>query len=183
MTGRWQDELTRTAGTDKIYEIDRSPMTTDPDEGYVVGAGADLILLQALDPNLYLNGYSVIRVADIDQFRELDDHDSFAHRALKLRNISPTPLPAVSLESIETALRSAAELYPLLSIHCEQIDNEVCFIGQLESLTETDLTLKLIDPGANWDETKTFDLLDITKIDFGGAYEDALWLVAQQNQG
>lgn len=87
----------------------------------------------------------------------------------------------MSLGSIESVLRTAAELYPLLSIHCEQIDNEVCFIGKLESLTETDLTLKLIDAGANWDDTKSFDLLDITKIDFGGAYEEALWLVAQQN--
>jgi hypothetical protein len=37
-----------------------------------------------------------------------------------------------------------------------------------------------IDPDANWDRSYRRKISDLTKVDFGGGYEDALWRVAKK---
>ena len=51
-------------------------------------------------------------------------------------------------------------------------------IGRVVSIVSGKLSLLEIEPGAVWEETPTrYSLEEITRVDFGGDYEDALYLV------
>jgi hypothetical protein len=49
-------------------------------------------------------------------------------------------------------------------------------------MAEKIVTLKKIDPDARWGDTKRYRFRDLTKVDFGGGYEEALMLVAAGNK-
>jgi hypothetical protein len=78
-----------------------------------------------------------------------------------------------------TVIQSASDLFPLITVHCEVKDAGACYIGRLFDVDEDRLLLTYIDPNARWDqdEPDRFRIKDITRIDFGGQYEDALYLV------
>jgi hypothetical protein len=50
-------------------------------------------------------------------------------------------------------------------------------------MTEKTVTLRKIDIEANWvKQPERFRLGDITRVEFGGGYETALWQVAEQDR-
>ncbi len=69
----------------------------------------------------------------------------------------------------------------MIAIHQEAISNKVCYIGKVVSVTEKTFTLYDIDSGAEWERPYQRRLSDLTKVDFGGNYEDALWRVAKED--
>ena len=76
-------------------------------------------------------------------------------------------------------LLSANKHFPLVTIHLEEVDPDVCYIGKVSGVDKEFVKLMCITPDGEWEEEESFYYLkDITRIDFGGAYEDALDLVA-----
>ena len=58
------------------------------------------------------------------------------------------------------------------------MDPDVCWIGRETRVGETKVSILYIDPDAKWDEAPTeYRFSRITRVDFGGDYEDALYLV------
>ena len=49
-------------------------------------------------------------------------------------------------------------------------------------MAEEAVALKKIDPDARWGDTKRYRFRDLTKVDFGGGYEQGLALVAEDNR-
>lgn len=76
-------------------------------------------------------------------------------------------------------LESVQEGYPLITIHREKVDNTVCYVGRVKRLKSKTFTLYAIDTQAVWYGTRRFRYKDVTRIDFGGLYEKALWMYAQ----
>ena len=176
---KWLKNPAVTLGEDQIVKIDRSPEIEDKIEGYIVGVSELFVMLHALDPEyINLNGYIVLRIEDIQRYRMRDDHEFFLHRALKLKGIAPVSQPEIDLSTFPTLLASAIAHFPLVTIHREVMDADICFIGRVQKLTEKTVTLKEISPAAKWDRTRRYNFKDITRIDFGGGYEEALALVA-----
>jgi hypothetical protein len=69
-------------------------------------------------------------------------------------------------------------LFPLLTIHRERVDPDVCWIGKIEDIRQGQVSLLEINPDAKWDRKPTsYSLSEITTIEFGGEYERALHLV------
>ena len=89
---------------------------------------------------------------------------------------------AVSLAGWREVLETAGALFPLLVLHREKINPRVCLVGRVRSMTEKVLSLKEIDTDALWRETNRYRFRDLTKVDFGGGYEEALALVAADNK-
>lgn len=148
-------------------------------EGYVVGLSERFVLIHRLDPNLFLNGYTALRVGDVKKPRALSDADFFALRALTLRGEHAVPQPDILLLDLPGLLSSASTHFPLVSLHCDKILPNTCFIGRVKALTGKHVTLSEIDPSARWRYTRRFKLKNITRVDFGGGYEDALWRVSE----
>lgn len=153
-------------------------------DGYVVGISETFVLLHLLDGGYHmtLNGYATLPLSEIKKARVLDDFDSFSDRALKVKSIFPKPQPDLLLLDFPGLLSSADAHFPLVTIHLERLDRDCCFIGRVEKLTKRSLWLQKIDASAQWTESEKFRFEDITRVDFGGGYEEALWLVNQNER-
>ncbi len=77
---------------------------------------------------------------------------------------------------------TANEQFPLVTIHRESMDDSVCYIGKVAKFTPKTVTLDKIDPAAEWNESTRYNLKDITRVDFGGGYENALWEVSEDER-
>ena len=145
------------------------------------------MLIHVVSEDVTLNGYSIIQTDDIKSFRIMDaDQEEFHRRALNLRGMEPrlpSGLSLEALESMEAVLDLIGGVSPLASIFIEKFDPEVCFIGQVTAVSDGEVALLEIDPAAEWDEEpEIYKINDITRIDFGGLYEDALWSVAKYRE-
>jgi len=129
-----------------------------------------------------LHGHIAVRTSDIRDCRALIKNDRIAERVLKLRGDQPIPLLPISLDSIQELLPAVHVAYPLVTIHTEMRDPDVCFIGKVAKITDKTVTLDEIDPAAKWSRTRRFRLKEITRVDIGGVYEDALLLAANQGR-
>lgn len=151
-----------------------------PVRGYVMGVGPKLFLLCLVSDRLRYDGFECFRVSDIKGV-QADPYASFAETALRLRKESKPRTPNVSLLGKEQLLRTAGLAFPLVTIHREKLNPDVCLIGRVVDVTADHLHLLLIDPHAKWDERPTkFPLRGITRVNFGGDYETALFLVSGQ---
>jgi hypothetical protein len=171
--------LSRIFAKSQMVRIERASLARGWVDGYVVGVSDDFVLMHILDPNLYLNGYSVLRVGDIADIHILNSAESFMDRALKLRGIEPVLQPGIDLTGLPALLESANQHYPLITLHCENLDENICYIGRIRKMAEKKLVLEEINPCAQWERVRCYKFKDITRVDFGGGYESALALVAE----
>lgn len=170
---------------EELVLVDRSPEIEDRMRGYIVGVSDLFVMLHALDPDFVsLNGYIVLRAEDIQGYRVIDDNEFFLKRALQLKGIKPISQPEIDLSSFSALLSSANARFPLVCIQREIIDvadDEPCFIGRVQKLTDKAVILEEISPAAKWEGTRRYNFKDITRVDFGGGYEEALALVAEHD--
>src|ERR1044072_2330334 len=166
-----------------LVRFERKPLDEAELYGFVLACSETLTLLNVLETStLTLNGYSVIRNADVSLYAVYDRPDYyFDSRVLRLKGISPQPQPEVSVASLPELLASVDKHYPLFTIHRERVHDDVCFIGRLAGMTPKTFTLFEIDDCAEWDGPHRYRFEDVTKVDFGGGYEEALALVAREN--
>ncbi len=154
--------------------INREPIDEHALEGFLLERTRDLILLNVVIPDVVcLNGYCVIRRRDVRRLK-VQRKDSFLIRALSLKEISPISPIGISIASWPDLLKSLNERFPLFTIHQEWLDSEVCFVGRLAARSETTFGLKEIDPDARWSRSRSYKFADLTKVDFGGGYEESL---------
>ena len=65
-----------------------------------------------------------------------------------------------------------------MTIHTEKGDPDICWIGRILNVNRGCVSLLEINPDATWDKRPTKHRLnEITRVNFGGDYEDALHLV------
>jgi hypothetical protein len=164
-----------------LVEFERSKIDEFELRGIVLDISEEFTLLNVLTDDFRLNGFAVIRNEYVTRYRVYDSDDYFLNRALRLKGIKPGRRPKVDLQNLAAALVSAQRLFPLITLHPEQKRRDVCYIGRIVGITEKTITLHEIEPGAEWGRPRRHRLCDITKIDFGGGYEDALWRVAVED--
>ncbi len=74
---------------------------------------------------------------------------------------------------------TAGQAFPLVAIHREEVDPDVCWIGRILEVTPELVRILEVGPDAVWETTpEEYLLKEITYVNFGGDYEDALHLVA-----
>jgi hypothetical protein len=125
-----------------------------------------------------LNGYSVIRNDDVSLYAVYDRPELLRFQ-LRLKGIKPEAQPQISVASLPDLLNSIDGRFPFTTIHREEMNDEVCFIGRLAGMTSKTFTLDEVDDCAEWIGLRRYRFADITKVDFGGGYEEALALVAR----
>jgi hypothetical protein len=146
--------------------------------GYVLDIGPQFFLIALVSDGLRPNGYQCYRLADIRKLRVPDKFAQFHEAVLKKRGIRFPKKPRVDVSSIEKLLQTANRAFPLITIHREKVDAGACWIGRVVDLGRGRVTLLEIGPDASWhDELETYRLSEITRVDFGGDYENALQLI------
>jgi hypothetical protein len=146
-------------------------------EGYVVDVGAEWFALSLVADLIIFNGFQVFRLREVSSVEVPAPHAGFVERVLRIRRQTRPPDPRIDLTDIATVLKTASASYPLITVHREVVDPEVCHIGSVARIADGMVALKLISADAEWlKEQESFLLPDITRVDFGGLYEEALRL-------
>jgi hypothetical protein len=148
-----------------------------PIRGYVLGVGAKFFLLLLVSDRIRFDGFECFRIADVVHV-QADPYVDFVEAALKKRGLRRPRKPRIDLESAERILLSARKAFPLITIHLEKREPDVCYIGRVFGVGGDRVSLLGIDPHAKWDEEpEKYPLDQITRINFGGDYETALHVV------
>ncbi len=148
-------------------------------EGFVVGLGQRWVALQGLSDRIALDGWHLLRVKDIQAVSIDPDPDCFEVKALKARSLWPPSAPELALDDVVSAVESASTATAMVSVFDEFDRPGACWIGEVTSLDDAKLRLLEVNTRGGWArKPRTFDPADVTRIDFGGGYEEALRLVA-----
>jgi hypothetical protein len=145
--------------------------------GYVLDIGPKFFLVAVVSDRIWFDGFECFRVGDVRDVSS-DPYARFAESALHKRRERMLQKPRVSVSSIEELLVSAGRLFPLVTIQCESVDPDVCWIGRILGIERGCVSLLEIRPDAKW-ETKpeAYRLSEISRVSFGADYENALHLV------
>src|ERR1035438_2675539 len=145
--------------------------------GYVMDVGPRFFLFAQVSDRIRFDGFECSRCSDVKELRP-DPHVSFVETALLKRAERKPKKPRVSVGGIEELILSAGRAFPLVTIHREQVAPGVCWIGRVLGVDSGRVSLLAIDPDAKWEEAPTeYRVVEITRVSFGGDYENALHLV------
>jgi hypothetical protein len=162
--------------TQSLVRVTRSVERGSAD-GYVVGVGPEWFALALVSDLIIYDGFQLVRLKEVSSVEVPAPHAGFVERVLRLRRQTRPPDPKTDLTDITTILTTASVAFPLITVHREVVDPEVCHIGTVERIADGAVVLRLISTDAEWiEERESFPLPDITRVDFGGLYEDALHL-------
>jgi hypothetical protein len=149
-----------------------------PIRGYVLDIGPKFFLMTLVSDRIWFNGFECSRVRDVSKMKK-DPYTDFVESALRKRRERLPRKPRVSVASIAELLLTAGRAFPLVTIHREQVDPDVCWIGRILGVEGGRVSLLEINPDAKWeDKPTTYELSEITRVNFGCDYENALHLVA-----
>jgi hypothetical protein len=156
----------------------RRPFEQGSVNGVVLDIGPRFFLLALIDDGCRCNGFQCFRLSDVRGLEAPHKYAEFVVEALKKRGQRIPSKPRVNMDSIEALLTSASRAFPLVTLHREVVDPDVCHIGRVEEVGKGRISILGIGPDAKWDDKPTeYRVRDITRVDFGGDYEDALNLV------
>ena len=165
----------------KLLQFDRGELNDNGStNGYVLEYSDDWTLIQFVESDIFINGYSVIRNDTIKRYRLFDDHNSMVNRALRKLGEFPKVPGKLDLTDINAIVKSANAIFPLVVIHRELRWKDECHIGGIAAVTPKTIIITSIDTGAKYNGLYRIRSADITKIGFDGHYERALWEVASQ---
>lgn len=151
--------------------------------GYVGAIGPALFMVALIGDDLRPNGFQTFRLRDVRRLQVPHKCAGFVETSLRLRGERPRT-PKVRLDRFAGLLRTASRLFPLVTIHREGVDPHVCEIGRVLEVDDRHVRLLEIDPDARWHaEPSEYRISQITRVDFGGGYEQALALVAGRSGG
>ena len=148
-------------------------------DGYVADFSEKLILIEVIGDHIRLDGWNILRKKDITTLEVPNPRYEFYEEALRLQGDRRGKLPRLQLDNVRTALETVNAASPLVVVHQELIDPDVCEIGRILEFNTRSFVMQTMGLHAEFhEEVDTFNYSDVTRIDFGGGYENALALVA-----
>jgi hypothetical protein len=149
-------------------------------DGFVVAQSERWVLLARLSDRITLDGWTAVRVRDVQSVALDPAGDCFEIKALKARGQWPPNAPeSVDITTVSAILRSVSAGGWLTAIFREFERPDVTWIGDVRTVANSAVSLLEVSVAGGWARRpRRFDLDDLTRIDFGGGYEEALSLVA-----
>jgi hypothetical protein len=146
--------------------------------GYVLKIGPRFFMVAIVSDEQRLAGYQCFRISDVRSLHVPARNAAFTKQALKLRGERMPKTPRVTVANLPELLTTASRAFPLVTIHRERANPDICQIGRVVDVSKSSVTLLEIGSDAKWDaEPESYRLSEITRVDFGGGYEEALHLV------
>ncbi len=173
---RVRRRLERAVRTGGPVRTHRSIPGADRIDGFVV-AVTDAWTLLACRVNLTLDGWTALRTSDIVRVERDGGPTCLAVRVLEHREQWPvrTPGGGLPLDELPALAEAACERYGLISLHTEFLRTDACWIGAVAELRPRSLRLHQVGTEARWYPAPTkFRHRDITRVEFGGQYEQTL---------
>ena len=155
----------------------RSRYESEGATGYVVALGTRWALLHVVNDDVTEDGFLATSLEMVAEIEPVDPEMSFLPRAMALRPPKASP-PEIDLDDTRGLLLTAQRSFPLLTIQTEEQHPGACYIGRIASLDEDAALFHLVSPAGEWDHEDEYPYESITRIGFGGRYEEALALAA-----
>lgn len=170
--------LQKACASGALVRLERSAFDARPLDAFVLRVSDQLALLAPIRDRLDLDGYDVIRIADVTAVKR-SPKAAFYKRALTLKTQAPTEPASIAIDSIVGLLRSLKKLDKLAVITREAITPDECDIGRIVSSTRSHYRIDAITPTAKWEpDHRRFRIDDVTRIQLDGAYERTLAALA-----
>jgi len=152
----------------------------DPVDGFVVARSERWVLLARVSDGIHLDGWTALRIKDIQSVGINPDPACFEVKALQARGEwPPVAVATVELTDIATVVTTAAHSAPMVVIHLEFDRPDVCWIGSVQEVVDGTLSLLEVNVAGGWArKPRQFDLGDLTRVECGDSYMEALRLVA-----
>lgn len=148
-------------------------------DGYVVNSSEQWLLLLFVGDGVSYEGFQAFRLQDVASLEVPSPRKAFYEAVLRKRGLRRPRTPGLDLSSTQELIHSAGKRFPLITLHREKADPDVCHIGQVVSTSSASVSILEVTPDATWSESPSvYRLAQITRVDFGGPYEEALALIA-----
>jgi hypothetical protein len=174
---RFERSLKAALTKHQLVRVTRSRIEDGYMDGRVVAVGGELVVLNLVSDDLVMNGYIALRLADITSVKAPAPHAAFIEKVLVARSQRDAPLALAQPISWWSILETAAVGWPLVAIHKEDEESGTILIGQIIGSTSSEaVSLRLLSADGRWKGSRAqrVALNDVSRIDFGGLYEEAL---------
>ena len=159
---------------DRLIRVGRGPLGDGALEGYIVAISREVVLLHVQGPCLDLDGYTAIRRADIRAVHAIGEDESPADRHIRRGDSGPEAPSYAAIGDFRAVLRSVGDDGEILTIHRERLTRNKQTMGIVADVTDRHAVFQVIDRAARECGTKRLSLSDITRVDFGSDYQDAI---------
>ena len=149
--------------------------------GFVAALSADHVVLSLVDDLCNFNGTSILEVDHVSFVRWDTEVLQAWARVLQESPSSPASVRHVDLSSWESVVRSVVGQEKVVTLHRERIDDSTCYIGTNIRIEGESVQADEISVEGTIDGYFSLRLGDLTKLDFGGGYELALWRMVQSS--
>lgn len=175
-----RQRLDRALSAGNLIRVRRWVPDSELVEGFVVARGKAWVTLAKLSDSINLDGWVSLRAADIQSVTVIPTEDCFEIKVLQAREQWPPAAPTSLVDTtVEELLRSLGEGSPLVTVYREFERPDTCWIGSATRIDDGTLALLEVNVAGGWARRpRLFDLADVTRIESGGGYEEALALVA-----
>ena len=158
----------------RLVRVERAIEDSDELVGFVLKANSELVLVNTLGDIGNFNGFSVLRKSDVVRLSTVPKR-SFDRLIVEADGIQPRPFPGVAFQNLSTLVESASRLFGIVSIMNEFARPDISHVGVFEGSEKRHLRLKEINIfGEIQKRISRHQWMSITRVDFGGPYEEAL---------
>lgn len=153
-------------------------------DGFLVGLGREWFALHVVNASVHLDGFSCMRYADVTELHAPPPFGDLTDKVLSKRGERVSGRLSVKLDTVQALLESVPRKHRLVTLYLEEVDPEVCYVGEVLRFEGGDLVLRYINPAGVWSEDlDRYSLAELTRVDFGGGYLEALAIVGYDDEG
>ncbi|MDT9592633.1 hypothetical protein RDV89_06125 [Nocardioides zeae] len=158
----------------RIVTVVRDGLDLERTDGLVVALADDWVVVHELSDGVHLDTVVALRLNEVSRIWFRDD-DAYHHRALQGLGRKPAVFSCADDVDAAGLLALAADKADLVSIHFEELDDEPLALGRLLELRTKKFTLHYLGRDGVWaPQTEDWRFRDVTRIEIGGRYLDAL---------
>jgi hypothetical protein len=163
----------------RLVRVMRDAFDEEGNAGYVVAAGRSWFVLELVTASARFDGMACMRYADLTSV-DPELHTGCLERALEARGAVRATQAPVDLGSLQSIIESSAKAFPIITLHVpsDEIRYE-CFIGKVIAMNRETVDFCHITRDGQWENfLREIPFAEIMRVDFGGDYEEALFLAA-----
>jgi hypothetical protein len=146
----------------------------ESDYGFIVNFNDDYLLIEKFDDECNYDGLTIFFRHNITRIRWSGNDIESVSKLIDNSRRQKDKLN-IDLTSTQTILQCLNKTFNHLTVHIQDIDKAVCFIGQIHEMDDNSIVIHEFGTKSSLD--RKFILLgldDITRIDAGGQYENNL---------
>ena len=145
--------------------------------GYVAGVGARWALAQIVNANGLPDGWRALTLQAIGEIEPIDPEISYLPRLVATRPVTAMA-PDVDLDNARALMEAAARHSDVLYLEADDMPPGAFWVGRVAKLDHEGAVLRKISSAGLWDGEVRCSYESITRVGFGGRYEEALALAA-----